>query len=292
MVYSMTGFGRALNLNEKYKIIVEMKAVNHKYLDINLRIPRYFTIFDNKIRKLIGKSIKRGKIDLFINFEDYKQNINSLKYNYSIAKSYYDFAIQLQKDFDITNDLTTSKLLEQKDVIFVEENLNDDDKLWEILEPVLNEAIESFNISRNIEGRHLKLDILKKLDFLSNELEFIEVKSPQIIEAYKEKLKAKLSALLEDKSIDENRILSEVIIYADKICIDEEIVRLKSHINTAKKELLENSLLGKKLDFIVQEMNREANTILSKSSDLEIINRAISLKNEIEKIREQVQNLE
>lgn len=288
----MTGFGRALNLNEKYKIIVEMKAVNHKYLDINLRIPRYFTIFDNKIRKLIGKSIKRGKIDLFINFEDYKQNINSLKYNYSIAKSYYDFAIQLQKDFDITNDLTTSKLLEQKDVIFVEENLNDDDKLWEILEPVLNEAIESFNISRNIEGRHLKLDILKKLDFLSNELEFIEVKSPQIIEAYKEKLKAKLSALLEDKSIDENRILSEVIIYADKICIDEEIVRLKSHINTAKKELLENSLLGKKLDFIVQEMNREANTILSKSSDLEIINRAISLKNEIEKIREQVQNLE
>jgi len=292
MIKSMTGFGRCEKVTEEYKLSVEMKAVNHRYLDMSIKMPKKFNYFEAGIRNLLKNDIQRGKVDVFINYEDYTENKMSLKYNASLAAEYMEYFKKMEEQFGIANDIKVSVLSRMPEVLTMEEVPDDEDSMWKILSEVVEEAAGSFVESRVREGEHLKNDLLGKLDYMLEQVAFIEERSPRVVAEYRMKLEEKVHELLESASIDEGRIATEVTIFADKICVDEETVRLRSHIEHTRKELLAGGSVGRKLDFIAQEMNREANTILSKANDLEISEHAIILKTEIEKVREQIQNIE
>lgn len=292
MIKSMTGFGRCEKVTEEYKLSVEMKAVNHRYLDMSIKMPKKFNYFEAGIRNLLKNDIQRGKVDVFINYEDYTENKMSLKYNGSLAAEYMEYFKKMEEQFGIANDIKVSVLSRMPEVLTMEEVPDDEDSMWKILSEVVEEAADSFVESRVREGEHLKNDLLGKLDYMLEQVAFIEERSPRVVAEYRMKLEEKVHELLESASIDEGRIATEVTIFADKICVDEETVRLRSHIEHTRKELLAGGSVGRKLDFIAQEMNREANTILSKANDLEISEHAIILKTEIEKVREQIQNIE
>ncbi len=292
MIKSMTGFGRCEKVTEEYKLSVEMKAVNHRYLDMSIKMPKKFNYFEAGIRNLLKNDIQRGKVDVFINYEDYTENKMSLKYNASLAAEYMEYFKKMEEQFGIANDIKVSVLSRMPEVLTMEEVPDDEDSMWKILSEVVEEAAGSFVESRVREGEHLKNDLLGKLDYMLEQVAFIEERSPGVVAEYRMKLEEKVHELLESASIDEGRIATEVTIFADKICVDEETVRLRSHIDHTRKELLAGGSVGRKLDFIAQEMNREANTILSKANDLEISEHAIILKTEIEKVREQIQNIE
>ena len=292
MLKSMTGFGRSEIANERQKITVEMKAVNHRYFDINVKMPKKLSIFEAGIRNLLKKYIQRGKVDVFITYEDYTENNMVLKYNEELAAEYVRVLQQMSEQFGIENDVRVSSLSRYPDVLTLEEQTVDTDELWGVLEEALHKASEQFVETRLVEGENLKNDLISKLDGMLEDVDFIEKRSPEILVEHRQRLEAKVKELLGDSTIDESRIVTETTIFADKICVDEEIVRLRSHITSTRKALLEGGSIGRKLDFIAQEMNREANTILSKANDLEVANRAINLKTEIEKVREQIQNIE
>lgn len=292
MIKSMTGFGRCEVEEGNRKFTVEMKSVNHRYLDANIKMPKKLNFFESSIRNLLKKYIQRGKVDIFITYEDFSENNVCIKYNGDVAKEYMKYIQQMAEEFDMDNDVRISSLSRYPEVFTMEEQTIDEEEMWKGLEKALEGAAECFVETRIIEGEHLKEDLLAKLDGMLELVAFISDRTPQIIAEYKAKLAEKVKDLLEDTKIDENRLLLEVTIFADKVCVDEEIVRLQSHIETTKNTLLAGGSIGRKLDFIAQEMNREANTILSKANDLEISNRAIELKTEIEKVREQIQNIE
>lgn len=292
MLRSMTGFGRAEAVNEQHKFTAELKAVNHRYLDLSIKMPKKLNMFENQIRALIKNYIERGKVDLYISFEDYTEENALVKYNHEIAGEYLKYLKQMGEDFGLENDIRVSTLSRFPEVFTMEELEVDEDALFSELSVVIEDACKKFVEAREVEGEKLKDDLLVKLDEMKGYVEFIENRSPQIIEEYKNKLVEKIEMLLGDNKIDESRIAQEVTIYADKVCVDEEIVRLKSHIEAMRSALLSGDSVGRKLDFIAQEMNREANTTLSKSTDLEITNIGIELKTLIEKIREQIQNIE
>ena len=292
MLKSMTGFGRCENITDEYKISVEMKAVNHRYLDLSIKMPKKFNYFEASIRTLLKKYIQRGKVDLFINYEDYTQGNMCLKYNRALAAEYMDYFNKMAEQFSIQNDVKVSTLAKFPEVFSMEQAPDDEEHLWGILSAALEDAAVRFVQSREVEGEHLKNDLLGKLDYMTGLVDYIEGRSPQILTEYRAKLEAKVQELLNGTAMDEGRIAAEVTIYADKICVDEETVRLRSHIENTRKDLLSGGSVGRKLDFIAQEMNREANTILSKSNDLSISDKAIALKTEIEKVREQIQNIE
>lgn len=292
MLKSMTGFGRSEIANERQKITVEMKAVNHRYCDINIKMPKKLSIFEAGIRNLLKKYIQRGKVDVFITYEDYTENNMVLKYNEELAAEYVGVLQRMSEQFGIENDVRGSSLSRYPDVLTLEEQTVDTDELWGVLEEALHKASEQFVETRLVEGENLKNDLISKLDGMLEAVDFIEKRSPEILVEHRQRLEAKVKELLGDSTIDESRIITETTIFADKICVDEEIVRLRSHITSTRKALLEGGSIGRKLDFIAQEMNREANTILSKANDLEVANRAIDLKTEIEKVREQIQNIE
>lgn len=292
MIKSMTGFGRCEVLKDSRKFTVELKSVNHRYLDVNIRMPKKLNFFETSIRTLLKSYADRGKVDIFITYEDLSQSQVSVKYNAALAAEYLKYLNQMAEEFSLDNDVRVSTLSRYPEVFTMEECSEDEDELWNGLKEALEGASSQFVEMRTKEGERLKEDILLKLDLLSEQIRFIEERSPQIIAEYRTKLEEKMRELLEDTQIDDNRIAAEVILFADKICTDEEVVRLKSHIQHMKETLEESNGIGRKLDFIAQEMNREANTILSKANDLDISNRAISLKTEIEKIREQIQNIE
>lgn len=292
MLKSMTGFGRSEIANEQQKITVEMKAVNHRYCDINVKMPKKLSIFEAAIRNLLKKYIQRGKVDVFITYEDYTENNMVLKYNEELAAEYVRVLQQMSDQFGIENDVRVSVLSRYPDVLTLEEQSIDADELWSVLEEALHKASEQFVETRLAEGENLKNDLIGKLDGMLEDVDFIEARSPEILAEHRQRLEAKVRELLGDSTIDESRIVTETTIFADKICVDEEIVRLRSHITSTRNALLKGGSIGRKLDFIAQEMNREANTILSKANDLEVANRAINLKTEIEKVREQIQNIE
>lgn len=292
MIKSMTGFGRGEVSKGQRKITVEMKAVNHRYLDVNIKMPKKLNFFDASIRNLLKEYIQRGKVDIYITYEDLSEQTVSVKYHPDVAASYLAYLNEMAESFSLENDIRVSTLSRYPEVFTMEEQEIDEESIWKVLEAAIREACESFVESRLKEGENLKNDLVGKLDGMLGLVDYIEENSPKIIEEYKQKLQAKIHDLLEDNRVDENRLLMEVTIFADKICVDEEIVRLRSHIMMVKNTLIEGGSIGRKLDFIVQEMNREANTILSKSTDLEISNRGIELKTEIEKVREQIQNIE
>ena len=292
MLKSMTGFGRCENITDEYRISVEMKAVNHRYLDLSIKMPKKFNYFEASIRTLLKKYIQRGKVDLFINYEDYTQGNMCLKYNRALAAEYMDYFNKMAEEFSIQNDVKVSTLAKFPEVFSMEQAPDDEEHLWGILSAALEDAAVRFVQSREVEGEHLKNDLLGKLDYMTGLVDYIEGRSPQILTEYRAKLEAKVQELLNGTAMDEGRIAAEVTIYADKICVDEETVRLRSHIENTRKDLLSGGSVGRKLDFIAQEMNREANPILSKSNDLSISDKAIALKTEIEKVREQIQNIE
>ncbi|MCH5260070.1 MAG: YicC family protein [Lachnospiraceae bacterium] len=292
MIKSMTGFGRCEIAKGERKITVEMKSVNHRYLDVNIKMPKKLNFFEAAIRSELKNYIQRGKVDVFIVYEDLTESNVCVKYNKELAAEYMKYLAQMAEDFSLDNDIRVSTLSRYPEVLGMEEQTVDEDELWQLLSEAIRGAAEKFVETRIKEGENLKTDLVGKLDGMLTHVDYITERSPQIIEEYRQKLGEKVKELIDDVKVDESRLLMEVTIFADKVCVDEELVRLRSHIETTKDNLIQGGSIGRKLDFIAQEMNREANTILSKANDLEISNRAIELKTEIEKVREQIQNIE
>lgn len=292
MIKSMTGFGRYEISEADRKFTVEMKSVNHRYLDVNIKMPKKLNFFESAIRTELKNYISRGKVDVFISYEDFSEESGSLKYNSALAAEYLKYLRQMASDFGLDDDIRVSTLSRYPEVLVMEEQNIDEEELWKDLQKAIRGAAEGFVQTRIVEGEHLLSDLTEKLDGMLEHVDFITERSPKLVKEYREKLEQKVKELLGDAQVDENRLLTEVTIFADKVCVDEELVRLRSHIETMKNTLLAGGSIGRKLDFIAQEMNREANTTLSKANDLEISSRAIELKNEIEKVREQIQNIE
>ncbi len=287
----MTGFGRGEYCDEGRRMSVEIKTVNHRYCDVNIRMPRKLLFLENNVRNKIKKSLSRGKIDVFIGYEDQSEDSDSITYNADLLKQYLKHFGNISHDFDLDNDIRLSHIIRLPEVFQLKEKDNNENLLWQALNDALEVALEKVVESRSLEGEQLKIDIIKKIDFMSDVVGVIEEKSPQVVVFYKEKLENRVQELLTMK-VDDAKLANEVAFFADKCCIDEEIVRLKSHLKHVTTTLSGQGSVGRKLDFLAQEMNRESNTILSKANHIDISNQALELKTEIEKIREQIQNIE
>ena len=293
MAISMTGFGRGEYKDDNYQFLVECKTINHKYADINIRLPRKLSFLEDKARVLVKDYIKRGRVDLYIKLDLLGSEDVNLKFDEALATQYVSILKQIKDKFDLVDDISVMNIAKFPDVIKTEEKEDDEDKLWSMLKVALENALLKLKEMRSEEGKKLAEDIQNRFDLLKNYIEDIEKYSYNVVIDYKEKLKNRISDMLEDPSIiDESRLAQEVAIYADKSSITEEIVRFKSHIEQLKNTVVKNESIGRKIDFLIQEMNRETNTIGSKSSDLNITNLVVEVKSELEKIREQIQNIE
>lgn len=292
MVSSMTGFGRGTSETEKMGYTIEIKSVNHRYLDLNIKLPKSLISLEGRIRREIQNKINRGKIDLFLTQNIYQITNEKAIFNKEVADSYFSCLKDVKERYNAADDISVSLISKFPEVITLEQKENDLESSWKLICRALNEALDKLNIMRTIEGEKLKEDIIMKLKGIENMVLKVEEKAPQVPLIYKEKLQNRLKELLENNQIDESRLYTEVTMFSDRSCIDEEIVRLKSHISQLKSTLSIDEPIGRKLDFIVQEMNRETNTIGSKANDLEITKYVLEMKNDIEKIREQIQNIE
>lgn len=290
----MTGFGRSEIITDEYRVLVEIKSVNHRYLDLNIKMPRKFNAFEAGLRTLLKSYIDRGKTDVFVAFDDYTEAGKKLIYNKELAAEYIRYIKEMSDSFDIRNDVGAGTLARFPEVLTMEDTGADDDRYKKLLENAFRDAAQSFCADREREGEHLRKDLLAKLSDMERLVAEIEEFSPSVVDEYRKRLYDKVSETLADSGMaaDEGRIVTEVTIYADKVCTDEEMVRLKAHIAAMKAKLTAGGSCGRELDFVAQEMNREANTTLSKANNLKIADTAIALKTEIEKIREQVQNIE
>ncbi len=292
MIKSMTGFGRCEVSEGDRKITVEIKSVNHRYLDVSMKMPKKLNFFDSAIRAVLKEYMERGKVDVYVSYEDLSESNVALVYNHKIAMQYMKYFHQMEEEFGLENDIKVSVLARCPEVLVMEEQKADEKEIWHLLEQAVRGACKKFVEARVQEGEVLRQDLTGKLDEMLKSVAFIEERSPKLLLEYRQKLETKIRELFAEAQIDENRLMTEVTIFADKICVDEEIVRLKSHVKAMKAALRTGSSIGRKLDFIAQEMNREANTTLSKANDLEVSNYAIELKSAIEKVREQIQNIE
>lgn len=293
MIKSMTSFGRAQGEEGKgYLFSIEMKSVNNRYLDLNIRMPKFMISLEEEIRKIINTKLNRGKVDVFINYKSYDKALAMPKFNLEVAKGYYNCLNELQKEFNIENDITVSKLANFPEVLTLEEEEENLDEVLKEIKPLIETSLDKMLEMRIREGEKLKEDILVKLNDIEEKVKIIEGFADDLPKTYKQRLEERLSELTKGLNVDEERIAVEVAIFADKVAIDEEVIRLRSHIGQMRKTLNLEEPVGRKLDFIVQEMNRETNTIGSKANDINITNTVIDIKNLIEKIREQVQNIE
>ncbi|MBR2949388.1 MAG: YicC family protein [Lachnospiraceae bacterium] len=292
MIKSMTGFGRCEVADAERKVTVEMKSVNHRYLDVNIKMPKKLNFFEAAIRNVLKEYMQRGKVDIFITYEEMASDSVSIQYNKDVAGKYLGYLRQMAQDFGLEDDIRVSTLSRYPEVFTMDEVQIDEEGIWKSLEKAVRGAAEGFVETRIKEGDNLCRDLLAKLDEMSGHVAFIEERSPIIVAEYRKKITDRIQDLLGETQVDEGRLLTEVTIFADKVCVDEELVRLNSHIVTMKQILTGGGSIGRKLDFLAQEMNREANTTLSKTTDLEISNCGIELKTLIEKIREQIQNIE
>lgn len=292
MIRSMTGFGRASVDSLKSSFVVEIKTVNHRYCDLNIRMPKSFMPIEDRMRKLVLEVIKRGKVDVFITQMNYGNKNVKAVLDQNLADSYVDCLKNIKGRYNIKENLSIELISRFPDIITLKQEDEDLDKIWDILEPAFNEAIHMLLNMREKEGIKLKNDIILKCNSIKKNLDYINDRSGTIVGEFRDKLNDRLKDLINDNDLDESRIAMEVAIFADKSCIDEEIVRLSSHLIQFKDTLELDEPIGRKLDFILQEMNRETNTIASKSTNLEITKLTLNIKNEIEKIREQIQNIE
>ncbi len=289
---SMTGFGRCEVSNDIYRLSVEVKSVNSRFLDLNIKMPKKFNALEANIRNTIKEYISRGKVDLYITYEEFGEGSKSLRLNMELAKEYLDSMRKISETLGIDDNIKVTNIANLPEVLVLSEESDNEDELWHRLGGALNNALRNFVETRILEGNNLKKDLLKKLDEMEQIVVRIDERSPEITAQYEQKLRAKVTELLGTTGIDEARIVQEVTLYSDKICTDEERVRLHSHISNMRSKLINGGSVGRELDFLAQEMNREANTTLSKANDLIVSDDAIGLKTLIEKIREQIQNLE
>jgi uncharacterized protein (TIGR00255 family) len=292
MLCSMTGYGRGTVEENGRVFTIEMKSVNNRYLDINIRLPRQINALEDKVRKHISSKVSRGKIDVFINQEKFNEDDFKINVDEKIAKAYYDAYSTLIEKFNLKSDISLPLLANSNDVISVEKKDDDLDSVWNLLLKALDEAINMFIDMRANEGIKLGRDIMQRCDLIKSSLAKVEMRAPEVVKDFREKISTRVADFLKDVGIDEARLLNEVAFYSDKTSITEEIVRLKSHIEQFKEAFSSKEPVGRKLDFLVQEMNRETNTIGSKANDLYITGIVIDIKSEIEKIREQIQNIE
>lgn len=293
MAISMTGFGRGEYKDDNYQFLVECRTINHKYCDINIRLPRKISFLEDKARILVKDYLKRGRIDLYIKLDLLGSEDVNLKFDEILATQYVNILKEIKDKFDLVDDITVMNVAKFADIIKSEEKEEDEDLLWSMLKQALEEALIKLKDMRSEEGKKLADDVIMRCDLLESYIKDIEQYSYNVVNDYKEKLNTRIKEIVEDPSIiDENRLAQEVAIYADKSSITEEIVRFKSHIQQLKKTVVKDESIGRKIDFLIQEMNRETNTIGSKSSDLSITNLVVEVKSELEKIREQIQNIE
>lgn len=293
MIRSMTSFGRSNSEEGKKRVFtVEMKSVNSRYLDVNIRMPKSIISLEEEIRKMISNSLNRGKVDVFINIKNYNEGAGVPKVDINLAQGYLQCLKEIEEKLNIKNDISVMQIARFPEVITMIEEEDKIDEIWEELKPLISSSLDMMINMREVEGEKLKEDILIKINQIEDLVSKVEEFADSIPKVFKQKLEERLKDLLGNVEVDENRIATEVCILADKATVDEEIIRLNSHINQVRETLKLNEPIGRKLDFIVQEMNRETNTIGSKSSGIKMTNIVIDIKNILEKIREQVQNIE
>lgn len=292
MIKSMTGFGRSQKTVDGYSIIFEIKSVNHRYFEFSSKITRTYGFLDEKLKSFLQTKIARGKVDCFVQIEAIEESDVVIKLNNSIVSGYLNAFNELSEKYGLNNDVTVSTLSAFSDIFSIHKEQTDEEKIWEAVKTVASEAIEKFTVMREAEGKRLAEDVLSRADTIIKNVEIIEERSPQSVREYNDKLLLKMREFLDGVHIDEQRILTEAAIFADKVAVAEETVRLHSHIDQLRTFFTSDEAIGRKLDFLIQEINREANTIGSKAQDVEISRRVLDIKAEIEKIREQIQNIE
>lgn len=292
MVRSMTGFGRSKNQINGFDVTVEIKSVNHRYFEFSCRMPRAFNFLEEKIKSYLNQKISRGKVEVSIMVDDLNQNSTVVEINREYADAYIKALQDLSKEYKLKNDVKVSTVANNSEMFKIRRQQIEDDVIEAAIMPVLEEACNNFISMRSVEGERLLKDVISRTDYILSKVEIIEKRSPETVAAYQEKITNKIKDLIGDNTVDEQRILTEVAIFADKVAVAEETVRLRSHIKQFAGLLESDEPVGRKLDFIVQEMNRETNTIGSKAQDIEIAHIVVDIKSEIEKIREQIQNME
>ncbi|MEG2915021.1 MAG: YicC/YloC family endoribonuclease [Oscillospiraceae bacterium] len=292
MIRSMTGYGRSQQLINGRDITVEVKSVNHRYFEFSSRIPRAYAYLEEKLKAYVQKSVSRGKIDVNVTIITVEGDNTDVEINHELASAYIKALRELGKREILNDDISLSTISRFSDIFAIRKTSNDEEQIWNDVKAVSDKALESFISMREAEGERMKADVLSRLLLIEESVEKVEEKSIKTVEAYREKLFLKLKEVLDDRNIDEHRILTEAAIFAEKVAVDEETVRLKSHLKQCREILEYKEAVGRKLDFLVQEFNREANTIGSKAQDIEIARIVINIKSEIEKIREQIQNIE
>ena len=292
MVRSMTGYGRHQELLDGMDITVEIKSVNHRFLEFTPKVYRAYSFLEDKLKTLIQSAISRGKVDCFVQIDTEATDDSVVEVNHSLASGYMNAITELCEKYGLQSNNSVELLTAHPDIFSVHKAPADEDKVWNAVRPVVEEAVAAFIAMRENEGEKLKNDVLSRADFILENVAFIEERSPETVKEYNEKVKARIRELLDDAEVDEQRLLTEAAIFADKIAVAEETVRLRSHIDQLRSFFEAEEPIGRKLDFLVQEINREANTIGSKASDIAIARRVIDIKAEVEKIREQIQNIE
>lgn len=292
MIKSMTGFGRAQETVDGMTVTVELKSVNHRYFEFTAKVPRTYGFLEEKLKSFLNARVSRGKMECSVSIENLEESDMEVIVNPSLAKGYVDALRTLSENFGLKEDYSAISIAKFPDVLTLRKAPADEEKIWNAVQKVTELAVERFVTMRETEGEKLRADILSKADTILEHVAFVESRSPQTVREYHEKLRQRMEELLENTQVDEQRLLTEAAIFADKVAVDEETVRLRSHISQLREFLNADEPIGRKLDFLVQEMNRESNTIGSKAQDVEIAKRVIAIKAEVEKIREQVQNIE
>lgn len=292
MVRSMTGYGRFEVQTEEKDILVEIRSVNHRYFECSVRIPRNYVFLEDKIKSYLQAGVKRGKVDVFVTVKEKQSEACSVSVNHPLAKGYADALNEIAQTYGVRGDISAAVIARFPDVVSIEKQPQDEDKVYAEFLPALEGAVNAFIGMREVEGERLKKDVVSCLEAIEADVSYIEKRQPEIVSQYYDRLKEKLEEILDDMQVNEQRIVTEAAIFADKTAVAEETVRLRSHISQIRDMLEMNGPIGRKLDFIVQECNRESNTIGSKCQDLEITKTVVNLKSEIEKIREQIQNIE
>ncbi len=292
MIRSMTGFGRAQQIVDGMSITVEIKSVNHRYFDFSSRVPRTYGFLDEKLKTYLQSYISRGKTECYVQLEELEEADCIVSVNHSLAGGYINALNEIGEKYQLRNDVTVSSVARYHDIFSVHKNEADEERIWNAVKAVTDAAASNFVAMREREGEKLKNDILSRCDTILEHVSFIEMRSPETVIEYNKKLLDRMRTVLEDVQVDEQRLLTEAAIYADKIAVAEETVRLRSHVSQMHEFMESKEAIGRKMDFLVQEFNREANTIGSKAQDVDIARRVIDIKAEVEKIREQVQNIE
>lgn len=292
MIKSMTGYGKSEQTIDSLNVTVEIKSVNHRYFEFSARVPREYGFLEEKLKKYCNSLITRGKVECYVSVEDLEEREMEVNVNETLAAGYVKALKELSERFGLKDDISAVTLSRYPDVITLHKASEDEDRIWNAVKTVAETAVSKFIEMRETEGSKLRGDILSRADYIIECVEFIEGRSPETVREYNEKLKQRMKELLGDAAVDEQRLLNEAAIYADKIAVDEETVRLRSHISQLREFMNSSEAIGRKLDFLVQEINREANTIGSKAQDVDIAKKVIAIKAEVEKIREQVQNVE